>query len=651
MPRQISPSTSLDTLRKEAKRWLRALREGNPVARERFELVLESSSGVPPPESAPATPVLRDVQHALARDYGYDGWIALTRAVRQTHGMQRESSPLRSLADYERAAADWVAAYDARDPAALERLSAHSEIPFAFDDLGAIIWRRNYAFRQRSSNVEKNFLKPDEAQLMVAQDAGFGSWTALVEAIETGTQRPPGYALDEAEKSIGPRRLLNAREWNAVADVINARGVTTVNAHGMMTDDVLGRIADLRQVTKLHLGGCRALTDEGLKHLARMTQLEHLELSEYPGGKLGDRGLEVLRHLPNLRVFEMTWQRGITDTGVANLRYCERLERVNLMGTLTGDRAIAALQGKPALRSFSTGRLVTDEGLKLLRNFPVFEAPNPDQAETRLLIDGPFTDAGLAGLAGLDGVTELDLFWHVTGMTSNGFAHLAGLRNLATLGADGKLSDDVALAHIAAIPRLRKLRAQEAVASDAGFEALGRSRTLEWFWGRVCPNFADRGFLALSRIPTLQGFGVGCRNVSDAALAALPRFPSLVRITPIDFTDAGFRHVGQCAQLEDLQCMYCRDTTDAATAHIAGLQLKKYYAGLTQITDVSLEILGRMASLEEIEFFECLGITDAGLPYLAKLPRLREVEIAGSQQITLEGTRVFPPRVRVRYET
>ena len=44
----------------------------------------------------------------------------------------------------------------------------------------------------------------------------------------------------------------------------------------------------------------------------------------------------------------MTWQRGITDAGVANLRFCDRLERVNLMGSPTGDGAIEALQGKPA---------------------------------------------------------------------------------------------------------------------------------------------------------------------------------------------------------------------------------------------------------------------------------------------------------------
>src|SRR4030095_15937698 len=116
-----------------------------------------------------------------------------------------------------------------------------------------------------------------------------------------------------------------------------------------------------------------------------MPQLETLNLSEYPGGKLTDRGLEVLRHLPNLRQFEMTWQRGITDQGAANLRFCDRLERVDLMGTLTGDGAIAALQGKPRLRSFNTGRLVTDDGLRLLHQFPLLTT-RVDDRETKLLI-------------------------------------------------------------------------------------------------------------------------------------------------------------------------------------------------------------------------------------------------------------------------
>src|SRR6185437_4602612 len=127
-----------------------------------------------------------------------------------------------------------------------------------------------------------------------------------------------------------------------------------------------------------------------------------------------DRGLAVLQHLPNLRSFEMTWQRGVTDAGVSHLRFCDQLERVVLMGSPTGDGAIEALQGKPKLRHFDSGRLVTDAGLPLLQNFPmlkqwhggdVMAADKETLAKgAHLLIDGPFTNQGLAGLAGLEGV-------------------------------------------------------------------------------------------------------------------------------------------------------------------------------------------------------------------------------------------------------
>jgi len=267
------------------------------------------------------------------------------------------------------------------------------------------------------------------------------------------------------------------------------------------------------------------------------------------------------------------------------------------------------------------------------------------------LVDGPVGDAGLAGLAGLDGVVDLDLFWHVAGTTPDGFAHLIHLPNLESLGCDGELSGDRAMAHLAAIPRLRKLRAQESVATDAGFEALARSRTLEGFWGRVCPNFGSRAFLAFSKMPALRSLGVGCANVEDSILASLPEFPSLRQLTPIGFTDDGFRHIGRCERLERLTCMYCRETGDAATDHIRGLGIKYYYAGLTQITDRSLEILGGMNSLEQIELYECLKVTDAGLPALARLPALREVHLDSCPGLTFDGTRVFPAGVRVFYST
>jgi ankyrin repeat protein len=74
MVRQLTPKSSLDNLKREAKRWLHALRRGDPDARARLERALPNASAVPG---------LRDVQHALAREYGFLGWAALKSQLSQ----------------------------------------------------------------------------------------------------------------------------------------------------------------------------------------------------------------------------------------------------------------------------------------------------------------------------------------------------------------------------------------------------------------------------------------------------------------------------------------------------------------------------------------------------------------------------------------
>jgi ankyrin repeat protein len=64
--------STLDNLRKNAKRWLKALRDGDADARARL---VRANPG------APEEPTLRDIQHALARERGHDSWTALTKAV------------------------------------------------------------------------------------------------------------------------------------------------------------------------------------------------------------------------------------------------------------------------------------------------------------------------------------------------------------------------------------------------------------------------------------------------------------------------------------------------------------------------------------------------------------------------------------------
>src|SRR5690348_17335149 len=76
MPKKLSDRSTLENFKKEAKRWLTALRDGDASARARLERATPT---------APADPTLRDVQHALAVEYGFDGWPALKDALENPH--------------------------------------------------------------------------------------------------------------------------------------------------------------------------------------------------------------------------------------------------------------------------------------------------------------------------------------------------------------------------------------------------------------------------------------------------------------------------------------------------------------------------------------------------------------------------------------
>lgn len=518
------------------------------------------------------------------------------------------------------------------------------------------------------SDTERNFTLVD-AQFVVARLYGFKDWDELEQSSNESasdlhsapfvlSSKPPFYRIDWANKSIEPRQPMSCKDWENVCAVIKELGLTSINSGNLIADDDLEIISQLDQITALNLDGSQRLTDEGLQHLARMPQLRELIV----GGQITDRGLEALSHLRELRVFQMTWQGKITDGGITNLTFCDQLEDVNLLGSNTGDGAIAALAGKPKLRRFSTGRNVTDNGVALLQQFPAFKMWQGEEpvfglmsfgAEpTNLLLDGPFTGKGLSNLRGLDGLVGLSFFWHTSRLRGDDLQSLDCLSNLVYLGCQDELCDDDAMRHIGALPKLRMLMGQGAVATDAGFRALSRSKTIEYFWGRECPNFKGPGFVALSKMPALKGLAVSCKFVDDASLASLPDFPFLKEFVPMGVTDDGFRHVGPSQQLESLILMYCRDTTDVATSHLVAMRnLKKYHAGYTLITDASLEMLSQIKSLEELSVEGCKFITDAGIPFLMTLPRLREISIGGCPKVTRSGVKGFASGVRVNYDT
>ncbi len=647
MPASTLPSRpSIEQLRKQAKELLKAFRADDADASARLRAVLPA---LPTDDAA----TLADAQFVLAREYGFDSWPALVRHV--------ETVNPPGLRKFETMADELAAAYTSGD---YERIRE-----FNWTHGTSFVWYREPEAMQRrlptwfASESRSADLARADARHLIARKRGIDSWDDLVRsmvspAVASGAGGALPFCRLDDELGMALDGAAADQHWDEILGVIADRGIIAVMANDL-TDRGLEAIARATQISRLTIGGAQ-VTDAGLQHLARMPQLEELTVGG-PRSRITDRGLDALRHLRQLRRFSMTWAPAVSDAGIASLAACAQLEHVDLMGTPTGDGAIRALAGKTHLRQLATGRQVTDKGLALLQQFPVFKARYDGEITydlmsfsglpNNLLLDGPFTDKGLARLVGLEGLVGLNLFWHTPAFTPSGLKALQEVPNLAFVGCDGERCTDEAMRHIADIPRLRMVMAQGTVATDAGFEMLSRSETLEHIWGRECPNLTGRGFAALAGMPALRGLAVSCARVDDAALALLPEFPALTELMPMDVTDAGFRHVGRCERLERLWCMYCRDTTDVATEHIAGLsRLKRYYAGMTKITDRSLEILSRLTTIEQLEFWEIDGISDTGLQALATLPQLRKISVGGSPQVTRAALAAFRAGVKVTFE-
>ena len=458
---------------------------------------------------------------------------------------------------------------------------------------------------------------------------------------------------------VKPCQPLEEKDWDTVISLMNQNRIVGLDAAGQMTDELLERLSHLDFIQHLRLSDSVQLTDSGLQHLKRMPQLLELEL----GGskmRITDKGLKILQSLPKLIKFSIPWLAGITDSGLAGLRFCDKLQSVNLMGTYTGDDAVLTLTGMSKLRDFKTGRLVTNKGLALLGGFPVFKTwlggaekyalMSAGAQPNHLMVDGTFTNEGFKYLSALNGLFGLSIFWHSHEIDSSALMFIKDLPHLGFLGVEGGLCDDEAMQYIGAMPKLRMLMAQGAVAGDEGFKALARSQVLEFIWGRECPNLEGKGFKAIGEMPALKGLAVSCKNISEEALSKLPLFPALKEFMPMDLTDESFRHLGSCENLEKLWCMYCRNTTDRATSHISQLKhLNTYYAGMTQISDFSLGILGEMDSLETIEFYKCLNITDTGISKLKRLRSLKTLRVGGLPKVTPEGLSIFSNHVKIDY--
>jgi hypothetical protein len=312
--------------------------------------------------------------------------------------------------------------------------------------------------------------------------------------------------LPQDQKGITDKGLTN------IAELPNLKHLEVSRIHFIdpnmnkeyYTDKGLAELTRCRLLEDLGIGSI-GITDAGMDHIARLTNLKHLAL--FGCDNVTDKGLVKLaglKSLTDLNVFHAD----VTIVGLNQLNSLSNLARLDVHDLRRGG-AVLNLSGLTSLESLMLGfarksaEAFTDTDLMCLSNL-------------RRLTDvqiGPcdFTDKGMAHLAGLTNLERLNVGG--SRLTDDGLKYLANTRKLDLLhissgwgtsesGRGGKFTD-VGLRYLEGLKLLSHLE----ITSDTAFSAAAIQHLRE-------------------ELPNLYSLSVNGRNILPSSSPMPPKTPT-----------------------------------------------------------------------------------------------------------------------------
>lgn len=401
------------------------------------------------------------------------------------------------------------------------------------------------------------------------------------------------------------------------------KGLERVYLPAGITDTGLAEITKCRGLKGLYFDK-NWVTSAGIAHLARLTDLEELELG---GEFVGDEALKVLYELDHLRYLSL-WG-SFSDEALQYLSFGHALEtvRINITTHKGGDgvrgitdEGLRHLALSLTLKDISLERcrLVTGRGLRHLQAMGQLR---------KLHIQGAtLNDADLAPLAAFRRLEYLYL--PDRGITDRGVRHLLALKGLRTLSVgcspDSTLSDE-ALEVIACMEDLESLSVAGSKISNLGLGLIGTLTHLTELRLGTNRPISDRGIEHLNRLTELK------------SLAFLPN-----TVVPLKAL-SGLK----LKKLERLECP--RLVPDCPTMRISDLvNLRQLILGSPAnswgVHGIRDQDLYCLRSLEKLRVLRLPGpgITDEGIKHLAALNNLEVLTLGGSDRITDAGLALLP---------
>ncbi len=349
--------------------------------------------------------------------------------------------------------------------------------------------------------------------------------------------------------------------------------------------------------------------------------LENLDLS---GAVVSDQGLKHLARLTNLRILILPEKSvaPLNGSGLVYLKALTRLEALGLANTAVTDAGLANLKGLTALKALDLrSTRVTGTGFDDFRGFTNLQILNLD--------DTPFTDAGMKNVQGMTGLRELRL--EETEVTDAGLVYLKGLRNLTVLELSGTPVTGTGFAALHGLTEIQSLGLNQSRFEDAGLEHLAGMRKLRSL-GLAGTPVTGNGFVHLKTLTQLTDLHLRQSQVNDIGLGQFPGLPLLetLDLSKTNVTDAGLKSLKRLPGLQSLAL----ENTQVAGTGLDGLRgataLRSLQLGGTQVTDDALVYLKACGNLNALEL-DGTRVGDAGLVHLKGLAKLEALGLSNTQ--------------------
>ena len=322
-----------------------------------------------------------------------------------------------------------------------------------------------------------------------------------------------------------------------------------------------------------------AISDEGVKAVARVPKLEKLWLSQTP---ISDKALAYLSSCPNLMHLSVE-ATPTTDIGLREIAKMSKLEVLSLSSPHISAVGLTRLSPLSELKELYLDRLPVDErSLAAIAQL--------DQLQVVSLRLTPVTDAAVALLGRLPNLTRLML--DGTGVSDNALAAV-NWPKLTELSARGTRLTDAGLQRLASCKRLQSIKLAGTACTLAGLHRLlvdQQSRD----WETALSVSFDTAYDEHKRLISLDLTGVRVRDSCIPYVAQLTELQWLV-MPDSDLTDAGVQALVD-AKLDKLTMLNINrsEVSDASLRRLTELKsLRNLHIAATAITAEAISEIGK----------------------------------------------------------